>query len=156
MDSINLKDLNDFIVKAKSVSYVGGGQKLLPSRPGSHDLQFGEGNWNYHDCYFGSSDFIGEEAVYFKHRIIWIMNYYGRIIGPAMITAEEAGKIIMASLSKMYLEGRFLGGFKHVERDYVYFDTNQGDIASFTGREWIDLNGKTVYELQYHGGLIRE
>jgi Domain of unknown function (DUF5680) len=43
-----------------------------------------------------------------------------------------------------------------VERDYVYFDTNQGDIASFTGREWIDLNGKTVYELQYHGGLIRE
>lgn len=156
MDLINLTSLNEFIVKAKSACYVGGGQKILPSRPGSHDLQFSEGDWNYHDCYFGGSDFIGEEAVYCKYRIIWVMNYYGKIIQPSLITAGETGRIIMASLSKMYQEGRFLGGFNHLEGDDSYFDTNNGDITSFTGREWIMRKDKLVYELHYHGGLIKD
>lgn len=156
MDPINLTSLNEFIVKAKSACYVGGGQKILPSRPGSHDLQFTEGDWNYHDCYFGGSDFIGEEAVYFKYRIIWAMNYYGKIIEPTLITAEETGRIIMTSLLKMYQGGRFLGGYKHLEGNDSYFDTNNGDITSFTGREWIERKEKFVYELYYHGGLIKD
>lgn len=156
MNFRDIASLNAFIVKAKSTCYVGGGQKILPSRPGSHDLQFVEGDWNYHDCYFGGSDFIGEEAVYFKYRIIWLMNYYGKIIEPSLITAEQTGKIIMASLSKMYQDGRFLGGFNNIEGEYSYFDTNSGDITSFIGREWIELKGKLVYELHYHGGLIKE
>ena len=62
----------------------------------------------------------------------------------------------MASLSKMYQEGRFLGGFNHLEGDDSYFDTNDGDITSFTGREWIMRKDKLVYELHYHGGLIKD
>ena len=64
MSSYSLQDLNRFIVHAKAATYVGSGQKLLPYRLGSHDLQFFDGDWAYHDSYLGEGDFIGEEAIY--------------------------------------------------------------------------------------------
>jgi hypothetical protein len=150
-----LSDLNGFIVRAKRAAYVGSGRKLLPYRLGSHDLQFFEGDWAYHDSYFGESDFIGEEAVYFRQEIVWAMNYFGRILDPARITSAEAGAMIKAGLSKMYAEGRFLGGFTHAEGDLTYEDANDGGVEFFTGRERIRRDGDIVYELVYHGGLIK-
>ena len=75
------------------------------------------------------------------------MNHNGRILKPEKITAAEAGKIIKASLSKLYEEGRFLGGFTHVVDEFNYTDTNQGDLESFTGKEWITQDNMMVYEL---------
>jgi hypothetical protein len=54
----------------------------------------------------------------------------------------------------MYKEGRFLGGFNHSVEGDVYNNQSDGDVASFTGREWITRNGERVYELVYHGGMI--
>jgi len=56
----------------------------------------------------------------------------------------------------MYKEGRFLGGFEHTIGDDVYTDTSEGDVTSFTGTEWITRAGVRVYELVYHGGLVKE
>ncbi len=156
MDSSQLDTLHTFIVQAKRATYVGGGQKLLPYRLGSHDLQFVEGEWAYHDSYLGENDFIGQEAVYYQQKVVWAMNYFGRILNPAKITSAEAGAMIKVSLSKMYIEGRFLGGFEHTEGDLTYIDTNDGDFTFFTGREWIQRDGQMVYELVYHGGLIQD
>lgn len=149
-----IHDLLNFILLAKQATYVGGGMKLLPYRLGSHDLQFFKDDWAYHDSYLGESDFIGEEIVYYRGKVVWGMNYLGRIIHPERITSVEAGAIIKQSLSKMYQSGRFLGGFKNSIGKYNYTDTNEGDPLYFTGKEWIDLNGEIVYELVYHGGLI--
>jgi hypothetical protein len=135
---------------------VGGGSKSLSRRPGSHDLEFQEGAFAYLDTYFGGADFIGQEAVWFEGQPVWAMNYYGRILEPERITGAQAGRIIQASLSAMYREGRFMGGYEYRVEDSTYFDTNRGDAASFTGREWIDRGGVTVYELVYHGGLIQD
>jgi len=74
----------------------------------------------------------------------------------ALIAATEAGQIIKESLSALYQQGRFLGGFEHVTDKGAYTDTNEGDTTSFTGREWITRGDVKVYELVYHGGLIRE
>ncbi|MDY6877670.1 MAG: DUF5680 domain-containing protein [Chloroflexota bacterium] len=38
----------------------------------------------------------------------------------------------------------------------TYVDTNDGDVASFVGREWITRHGVEVYEIVYHGGLVKE
>jgi hypothetical protein len=154
MSDLALERLNVFIVKAKAATYVGGGARSPSCRPGSHDLEFHEGAFSYLDSYFGGTDFIGQEVVYYDDEPVWAMNYYGRILEPAMITAEEAGRIIQESLSKMYEEGRFLGGFEHDTGNGVYVDTSAGDVASFTGREWITRGGVKVYELIYHGGLV--
>ncbi len=99
MDEMTIEQLTAFIVRAKATTYVGGGAHSPSCRTGSHDLQFREGSFAYLDSYFGGSDFIGEEVVYFMGQPVWAMNYYGRILRPEMITAAEAGQIIQASLS---------------------------------------------------------
>lgn len=155
MTSYSPAELNAFILAAKRATYVGSGQKLLSYRLGSHDLQYFEGDWAYHDSYLGESDFIGEEAVYYRGQVVWAMNYFGRILLPERITSAQAGQMIKVSLTKMYAEGRFLGGFEHTEGALTYVDTSEGDGAYFTGREWILREGVKVYELVYHGGLVK-
>jgi hypothetical protein len=155
MSNYTLQDLNQFILRAKSATYVGSGQKLLPYRLGSHDLQFFDGDWAYHDTYLGENDFIGEEAVYYQLKVAWAMNYFGRILDSQGITSAKAGEVIKESLTRMYAEGRFLGGFEHRSGEYIYTDTSDGNLTFFTGREWISRTGVTVYELVYHGGLVR-
>jgi hypothetical protein len=105
---------------------------------------------------FGGTDFIGQEVVYDRDEPVWAMNYYGKIIEPGKISAAEAGQVIKESLSKKYEEGRFLGGFEYVVGESHYTDTSQGDLESFTGKEWITRSGVKVYELVYHGGMIKE
>ncbi|MBN1312272.1 MAG: hypothetical protein JXB30_12710 [Anaerolineae bacterium] len=156
MNTLSLEALSAFIVRAKCATYVGSGQKLLPYRLGSHDLQYFEGAWAYHDTYVGESDFIGEEVVYHGGKVVWAMNYFGRILQPDKISSAQAGEMIKQSLTRMYAEDRFLGGFEHTEGDLHYVDTNEGDVRFFTGKEWIDRNGEIVYELVYHGGIVRE
>jgi hypothetical protein len=161
MKDFSLEQLDDFIVQAKAATYVGQGDKSLAYRPGSHDLQFHQGAFAYLDSYFGGTDFLGQEVVYFEGRPVWVMNYYGRVLEPELISAAEAGQIIQESLSKMYQEGRFLGGFQHSTLNSTYTDTNEGDVSSFRGYEWITRNGIAcegvkVYELFYHGGLVKE
>ena len=150
------QELLGFIVRAKSASYEGGGRTLLPYRLGSHDLQYMEGDWAYHDSYLGENDFIGEEVVYYRWKVVWAMNYFGRILRPDHITSAQAGQVIQQSLSRMYEESRFLGGFKYPVGEYTYIDTNTGDMTFFTGREFITRDNEIVYELVYHGGLVKE
>jgi len=151
---LDLDQLHDFIVAAKAATYVGDGTQAEPCRPKSHDLVFTQGDFSYRDSYFGGSDFIGEEVVYHKGVPVWGMNYYGVILKPDKIDAAEAGEMIKASLSCLYAEGRFLGGWQHQQADLTYYDTPTGDLTHFTGREWIEKSGEKVYELVYHGGLI--
>jgi hypothetical protein len=150
-----IEQLNDFIVRAKAATYIGSGRESVSCRSGSHDLEFHEGSFHYLDRYFGGSDFIGEEVIYFEGKPVWAMNYYGRILAPERITAEETGKILKKSLSQLYQQNRFLGGFETIDGRDAYFDTNEGKIDTFTGKEWIEREGVRVYELFYHGGLIK-
>jgi hypothetical protein len=148
-------DLLRFIVRAKAATYVAGAGANMPScRPGSRDIRFAEGEFTYLDSYFGSSDFIGEEVAFRGEVPLWAMNYFGRILNPQKITAAETGQMIQRSLSRMYREGRFLGGFEYPYGDLVYHDSNDGEPDAFTGVEWITRDGEVVYRLVYHGGLI--
>ncbi len=156
MDTDFIKELNSFIVTAKAATYVGSSERAPSCRTGSHDLHFTRGDWSYLDSYFGGRDFIGEEVVYFSGKPVWAMNYYGHILQSDQILPVQAGQVIKASLSQLYTEGRFLGGFEYPHEGFTYIDTNEGDVKSFRGREYISRGNVTVYELFYHGGLIIE
>ena len=156
MQPIDITELNTFIVRAKADTYVGGGEHSAASRLGSHDIRFSDGEWAYHDSYFGGSNFLGEEVVYLAGHPVWAMNYYGRILRVDLLTAAQAGQIIKTSLSRMYEEGRFLGGFKFTENNFTYVDASEGAVDSFHGREFIVRGQETAYELIYHGGLIKD
>lgn len=154
--NVDLSELNAFIVRAKAATYVGDGRHVDSSRTGSHDLRFTEQEWSYHDSYFGGSDFIGEEVVYWREKPVWAMNYYGRILRDDLITAAEAGQMIKTSLSRMYQQNRFLGGFEYEENELTYVDTSEGGPECFRGHELIRRGPELVYELDYHGGMIRD
>ena len=153
---IDIDALHAFIVRAKAATYVGDGEHTAPCRTGSHDLRFTEGEWSYHDSYFGGADFIGEEVVYLAEKPVWAMNYYGRIWRDDLLTGAQAGQMIKASLSRMYEEGRFLGGFEYSENDLTYIDASEGSPEHFHGREIIRRAENVAYELLYHGGMIRD
>jgi len=155
VNPLDLNELTTFVVRAKTASYAGDGATLLPYRLGSHDLQFLDGDWAYHDSYFGGTDFIGQEIAYYRGVSIWGQNYFGRILRDELMTGEEAGRMIKESLSALYAQGRFLGGFRRDSGELRYVDTNQGNVAAFSGAEWIERADTRVYELVYHGGLIR-
>ena len=152
---LSLPELSQFIVKAKAATYVGSGEKSLSYRPGSFDLQFHSAPFSYLDSYFGGTDFIGQEVVYFVHEPVWVMNYYGYILRNDLISAAQARQVIKVILTRLYEEGRFLGDFTFAHSDFVYTDTNQDDFTHFTGKEIITHDAITVYELVYHGGLVK-
>src|SRR5512138_3093761 len=154
--AMDIDALHAFIVRAKAATYVGDGEHVAACRLGSHDLRFVDGDWAYLDSYFGGTDFIGEEVVHFGEKPVWAMNYYGRILRADLLTAAQAGQMIKASLSRMYQEGRFLGGFEHAENDLTYVDASEGSVESFHGREFIRRGQEIAYELVYHGGLIKD
>ena len=155
MDNLPLNELHSFIIRAKAATYIGGGGESLPRRPGAHDLEFKEENFIYLDSYFGGADFLGQEVVYYLMRPVWAMNYYGRLLEPSMMTTADVVQILKESLSNLYRQGRFLGGFEFSTPLGIYHDTNDGDLTGFTGKEWIIKEDVKVYELNYHGGLIR-
>jgi hypothetical protein len=150
-----MRGLEAFVVAAKAACYVGDGRTSRASRAGSHDLRHVAGPWSYLDSYFGGSDFLGQEVVWHRDVPVWAMNYYGVILDTALIDAQAAGDVIKAALTALYREGRFLGGFRFQQGDYVYVDVSDGTVASFTGEETISCQDRVVYRLHYHGGLIR-
>ena len=154
MPEFTLEQLNTFIVHAKAKTYIGSGKESPSCRPASRDLKYTEGNFTYLDSYFGGADFIGEEIVYCQGQPVWGENYYGRLLEPGLISAEGVGLILKESLSIMYQEGRFLGGFSHQTDTGFYTDSNSGSLTVFAGKEWISIGQDKVYELVYHGGLI--
>lgn len=153
---MNLDELTGFIVEAKRQTYVGNGRKSVPSRKGAHDLVHGRGEWSYRDSYFGGTDFLGQETVWFQGHPVWAMNYYGYVTRPDLIDAQRAGATIKAALSAMYAEGRFLGGFDWPGPHGHYRDTSTGDAAHFRGREAILVDGTEAYALDYFGGLVKD
>jgi len=155
MEMLSLERLEAFIITAKAATYAGNGERLESTRPGSIGLGYEDGDILYRDSYFGTGDFIGEEVVWYRGEPIWAMNYYGYILVPEELSAEESGKVIKESLTALYSEGRFLSGFKHQTSLGIYIDTNVGDVSNFHGMEWTERGGERLYELRYHGGLIR-
>ncbi len=151
-----MQDLEQFIIAAKAACYIGGSGAVKPCRPGAHDLAFQKDTYRYLDSYFGGTDFLGQEVVWYNTHPVWAMNYYGYIVQPDDFNAKLAGGVIVKSLAALYAQGRFLGAFSYDVDGYTYVDKNQGDVQKFHGIETISRGGIELYRLEYHGGCIRD
>jgi hypothetical protein len=148
--------LEDFIIRAKAATYVGGGASAPASRSASHDLAFELGEFRYLDSYFGGTDFAGQEVVWHLGQPVWSMAYHGRILRDDLIDGAAAGATIKAALTALYGEGRFLGGFRFRHEQHDYIDIVDGDYRAFFGYEEIRVRDTRAYALRYFGGLIRD
>ncbi|CAN5748563.1 DUF5680 domain-containing protein [soil metagenome] len=124
-------------------------------RPSSEDYHFEQGDLTYHDTYFGSRDFMGEEVVYKTEKPVWAMNYYGYVLKDE-ISTSDAYKILRSALMQEYEDILPVRGPKeYSEGEYAYRNSVEGDLDRFIGSEEILLNDQIIYRCWYHGGMIR-
>ena len=140
-------DLKNFLVNAKRSTYASNGEDILI---------YEQGDLRYADNYYGFNPFIGEELVWENEKIIWGMNYFGKAKHGLDVSVEEIYSNLKKALLKIPEEAPFRGpDHLKLNDSLVYFNEYHGDINSFVGEEKILLKGFIVYNLVYHGGLVK-
>jgi len=151
---MDTEKLKQFLVKAKTNTYALGGEgseKILED--GRKEFRFEASNYIYQDQYYGHDPFIGEEIVWENKKIIWGMNYYGRVItediSPSLVYAflKEALKTVNSDIPSR-------GDREFSDDKFTYINKVKGAIDNFTGKEGIYYEDKLVYKLTYNGGVI--
>lgn len=148
-------NLSEFLVKAKINTYASdeeGGERKLED--GTRELVYKEDGYEYRDRYFGSTQFIGGEIVWQNKKAIWGMNYYGGLISDK-VDFEEIFRFIREVLRLVGTDAPFRGPIELVKDGLKYKNNAVGASDKFSGVEEIYFKDEKVYELRYHGGLIK-
>lgn len=144
-----MKDMIEFLIKAKKNTYAGKGAETTSSRPKSHDLKYSEGDYMYYDTYLGGGKFAGEEALWIKGEPYWSMNYVGRVTGE-----NFSGDFLKEALLHVPYDMPFRGPEHYENGDYTYTCRVNGAFEWFQGYEEICYKGNSIYECHFHGGMI--
>ncbi len=147
-------ELREFIVAAKTNSYAAKGEsddRILED--GAKEFVYLEGEFKYRDKYYGYNPFVGEEIVWHRNRIVWAMNFYGKVVSEAL-PVDQVYKFLRKALRSATVGEPFRGPAKLVESDLEYSNESSGGMDCFYGLELITLKGLSIYELRYHGGVI--
>ena len=142
----------DFLIRAKRATYAAKGAECAPSRPGSHDLEYREGDLMYYDTYLGGDKFSGEEALWVSGVPVWSMNYPGRVTGD-----NFSGDFLKQALLSVPRDKPFRGPARF-ESDgfpgYLFVCESCGGTEWFQGFEYISLDGERIYECCFIGGDV--
>lgn len=147
-------DLIEFILKAKTNAYAGGGEGgETRLADGSLEMTYQADEFRYRDRYFGWNPFAGEEVVWRDGEIAWLMNYFGEVTSPA-VSARDVYEFLQEAMRLVGLECPYRGPETYRRGDWEYCDASQGTPEAFTGQERIFWHGQEVYRLHYHGGRV--
>ena len=151
---MDIEQLSKFLVKAKINTYASsgeGGEKILFDE--SKEFEFEEKEFKYRDRYFGFDPFIGQETVWQNGKIIWGMNYYGKVVSE-VIPVKQIYQFLKEVLKKVLENKPFRGPDNFKQGDFEYFNKVEGVVENFQGEEAIFYKKQLVYKLNYHGGLV--
>lgn len=153
---MNLNKFSKFLKTAKKNTYASEtAKKTISQRLGSKDYEYSDGEFLYHDTYFGLRDFIGEEIVYEKEKPVWGMNYKGYVVDDS-ITENEIDKALRTAFKQDYDDIIPVRGPKNFKiENYEYKNNTSGTLDKFEGREEILKDEKLIYYAIFHGGLIK-
>ena len=77
----DLDKLIDFRLEANVNTYAAFMNETTSTRFDSHDFQYANGPFTYHDTYVGGEQFAGQEAIWQDGKAVYAMNYLGRVLG---------------------------------------------------------------------------
>lgn len=148
------KELCKFLVKAKKSTYAAGdnAEKIIGDDK-STTIVFEDGDWKYHDNYFGGEPYGGREVVFFKDKPIYIMTYYG-LVDESVSDINIVYGILMNALKLIPEDKPYRGPEKYDENDLSYSNSYTGEVDNFFGEEIITENGKEIYRAKYMGGFV--
>lgn len=152
---IDKKRLCEFLVKAKKATYATGeAAKKIIENDKSTTLVFEEGDFKYHDNYFGGEPFGGREIVFFQNEPIYIMTYYGSV-NESVSDFKVVYGILQKALLLIPENYPFRGPDEYSESGFTYKNSYTGEIDSFFGDENISsADGKEIYRAKYIGGYV--
>ncbi|MDP3836752.1 MAG: DUF5680 domain-containing protein [bacterium] len=150
----NPKSLKEFLVKAKKSTYASGDvSKKVVESDKSTTLIFEDGDFKYHDNYFGGEPYGGREVVFFKGEPVYMMVYYG-LVNEDFTDFHGIYKILQKALSLIPEDSPYRGPKEYSEGEYKYINNFIGEVDNFSGEESIINKGKEVYKAKYIGGLV--
>lgn len=150
------QELLKFINEANQAGYASGdlGEKQTD---GSTTFSYENGEWRFHDNYFGGEPYGGRDVVFYNEKPVWMMTYYGRVSERSENTRELHGflqdALKLAPKDKPF-RGPALFGKEIDGRKFEYTNEWQGDITYFSGEEKVLVNDDQVYDAKYAGGLV--
>lgn len=151
---LSIKKLSEFLKKAKSKGFANatGAEDFKEGEDSSFSTKFEEGDFKYHDNWFGGEPFAGREVVWFKGKPVWMMVFFGEDYG----IRQETIPFLQKALRKMPEELPVRGPKKLKENGFIYTNKWKGSLTKFIGKESINFKGKEVYEATYRGGLVNQ
>lgn len=152
--NVDFDALAAFLRRANLRTYAADAKKVVPTQLASNDFEYHEGSWRYHDTYFGSADFIGEEIVCLDDRPVWGMNYYGGVVDPGD-TKDTYAFLKRALLQDSGNLPPVRGPAQFSDGAWTYEHLSQGMLAHCSGTERILRDGLVVYKAEYHGGVLQ-
>lgn len=148
--TMNVKEIIQFLLRAKQHTYVCGDHKVSSIRCSSHDYEYIENEFTYHDTYLGNESFSGEEAVWVHEQPVWCMNYTGRVLGEPFQSS-----FLKEALAKVSLPHPYRGPSIYTKGDYHYHCKVEGEFVWFQGYEEIFYQDERIYECYFHGGSVK-
>ncbi|MBU4204922.1 hypothetical protein KKE19_04455 [Patescibacteria group bacterium] len=149
-------ELNEFLIKAKKNTYVAEKEDTEKKfEDGVREFEYADGEWKYKDRYFGYDPFVGQEVVWKNGKVVWVMNYCGKVLKD-VAGVEEIYKFLKKALLKPNKLIPLRGPEKFEEGDFKYLNVGGGDLDYFQHIETIFYKGERVYELTCQGGKIND
>lgn len=149
---MNAEDLKLFIYKASKATYASGDESLKQKQTdGSTTIVFSDGDFLYHDNYFGGEPYGGREVVFYKNKPVWMMVYYGLVYEGIN---KEIYEILVEALSSSTQDMPYRGPLEYIKDNWKYENVISGEVEHFSGKEKIFKDGICVYEASYLGGFV--
>ncbi len=149
----NLGGLPEFLVSAKQNTYASG-SKGTKAKDHSTLYEYGKDEWEYQDQFYGDgARFVGHETVWMKRKPVWGMNYHGVKLD-SLFEEKRLYNFLREALKRVELSHPFRGPDKYESNNLRYSNVITGDLSSFRGVEFIYETGRTLYQLDYHGGIL--
>ena len=153
MDNINTEELKNFILKASRATYASGDESIKEKQlDGSTAIRYEDGQYKFHDNYFGGEPYGGREVVFLNNKPIWMMVYYGLVHSD--IEVGEIYSYLIESLSNLVADMPYRGPVLFEKGNLKYENKLVGDANNFPGTEKIYRDDACVYEASYMGGFV--
>jgi hypothetical protein len=149
------KRITQFIAKAKKQAYASTDSKPKKTKDGGKTYSIREENLLYTDTYFGNIIDSGQERVYYKGQVIWVMAYRGGIFDQYQHLHQEAFAFLKKCMSKIPKQFPARGPKSVKIGKFRYENKWTGNIEGFVGEENIYYDGNKICFRNYVGGLIK-